>query len=92
MFASQQPTVSFDTPGHTLKPNSNSLTTIALAAEGGLRWMALKNVSLDVSFKYRWAQPSFSYATGWTTIVPFHYNLNSTYHLFSFQLGAAYHF
>jgi hypothetical protein len=54
--------------------------------------MALKNVSIDISFKYRFAEPTFRYSFA----VPFTpatgITLNPTYHLFSGQLGVAYHF
>lgn len=95
MFASQQPAFSFssglDTSGIDLE--SRSSTVICLAVEAGLRWMALKNVSIDVSFKYRYAQPSFTY-TGFSpiTMTPTSITLDPTFHLFSGQIGAAYHF
>ncbi len=44
-----------------VKPGSQSTAVICLAAEAGVRWMCLKNVSVDVSFKYRYAAPSFTY-------------------------------
>jgi hypothetical protein len=57
--------------------------------------MALKNVSLDLSFKYRYAQPSYTFKTtanhfGPTS--PANFTIDPTYNLFSVQLGAAYHF
>jgi opacity protein-like surface antigen len=39
--------------------NSASSTDIALVAEAGVRFMCLKNVSLDTAFRYRMAQPSY---------------------------------
>ena len=64
-----------------------------LAVDAGLRYMALKNVSIDASFKYRWANPSYSYsATTIAGLVPVNFKYEPTYNLFSFQLGAAYHF
>ena len=76
---------------------SQSAATICLAVETGLRWMALRNVSIDASFKYRYAQPSFSYsfienATFSTIPLVHNINLDPTYHLLSGQVGAAYHF
>lgn len=86
-----------------ISPGAKSSVDIALAVEAGLRWMALKNVSLDVSFKYRWAEPSYDYS--YRSIIgpqapnlhaldntPKNLSLSPTYHLFSFQVGAAYHF
>ena len=79
--------------GYTINPGSASAVNIALAVEAGLRWMALKNVSLDASFKYRYAQPSYQYSyNDPVDFLPRSFTLNLTYHLFSFQMGAAYHF
>lgn len=94
MFSSQQPTFHiFDGVGTNIDPGSRNSTDIALAVDAGLRYMALKNVSIDASFKYRWANPTFDYsgfAHPSLNAVTFKYE--PTYNLFSFQLGAAYHF
>ncbi|MBI5238825.1 MAG: hypothetical protein HY887_10490 [Deltaproteobacteria bacterium] len=93
MFASQQPTFNFPTLGVGRDLESQSSTVICLAVEAGLRWMALKNVSIDVSFKYRYAEPSFSYTfISPFTATPTSLTLDPTFHLFSGQIGAAYHF
>jgi len=102
LFASQQPKLSsnaiFNPPPlvfnpYTIKPGSDSTTTIALAVDAGIRWMCLKNVSLDLSFKYRFAEPRFSYNyIDPLDQTPQSFSLNPTYHLFSGQVGAAYHF
>lgn len=69
-------------------------TVLGLQVEPGIRWMVLKNVSIDLSFKYRYGQPSFQFdftpdndftAPGTLTLAP-------DYHLMSGQLGIAYHF
>jgi opacity protein-like surface antigen len=71
---------------------------IALAVEGGVRYMALKNVSIDVSFKYRYAEPSYdgqwmdTYTGGLFGNVLNNSTIRPTYHLFSGQIGVAYHF
>jgi len=57
--------------------------------DAGFRWMALKNVSIDVFFRYRFAQPSFSYGT-FAGAGPF--KLAPDYNIFSGHIGAAYHF
>ena len=69
------------------------MATIALSVESGVRYMCTKNVSIDLSFKYRYAQPSFSFngannADG----APASFKLNPTYNLFSGEIGVAYHF
>jgi len=98
LFSSQnaelQTRCSFGNP-KTYDTGSQSSTDIALAVEAGLRYMALKNVSLDLSFKYRYANPSYTFSTQqWHGIAPQNvsFTLNPTYNLFSVQLGAAYHF
>ena len=105
LFASQTPAFNlYDIRNTTplidvIKPASQSGAFICLAVEAGIRWMALKNVSIDLSFKYRYAAPSFTYnyydmgygdaayAGGFRSVT-----LDPTMHLFSGQLGAAYHF
>ncbi len=75
---------------------NQSATTIALAVDAGIRYMALKNVSIDLSFKYRYAHPSYSFTglnltdSGSNAFATF--KLDPTYNLFSGQLGVAYHF
>ena len=101
MFTSQAPTFNFASyTGPYLTDSqdlhSQSATVLALAVEAGLRWMALKNVSLDASFKYRYAVPSYSYLVdpgGNGFFLQRHsMTMDQTLNLFSFQVGAAYHF
>jgi opacity protein-like surface antigen len=111
MFASQQPTLRYDNLRFTgvgpippipifnggRKLESQSDAALCLAAEAGVRWMALKNVSVELSFKYRWAQPSFRYTFAEVQTFPGENPINAitlkpTFHLFSFQVGVAYHF
>lgn len=70
---------------HTVAP--------CLAVDAGVRYMALKNVSIDLFFNYRFARPTFNV----TFVDPVAGNFHSTswtptYHLFSGNLGVAYHF
>ena len=76
-----------------LSPGNQGSVDIALAVDAGIRYMALKNVSFDLSFKYRYANPTYNYG-GWdgADAVPATFKLNPTYNLFSGQLGVAYHF
>jgi opacity protein-like surface antigen len=93
MFSSQRPTLRFITTGQSLDPGSQDSTDICLAVDAGIRYMALKNVSIDASFKYRWANPSYEYSAPISgTWAPTTFKYEPTYNLFSFQLGAAYHF
>ena len=80
---------------YTLKKGGAANTAvICLAAEAGFRYMALKNVSLDISFKYRYAQPRFDFTMP-ENVLPYggrSFSFDPTYHLFSGQFGVAYHF
>jgi opacity protein-like surface antigen len=64
LFTSQTPTFSV-TPGggvpERFEPGSQSATVVCLTVDAGVRYMALRNVFIDVFFKYRRAQPSFTY-------------------------------
>jgi hypothetical protein len=62
---------------------ARSSVDICLAVDAGVRYMALKNVSFDLFFKYRFAEPTYSFSN---------FNLRPTYHMFSGGLGVAYHF
>lgn len=83
------------------KMGSQTSTNVCLAVDAGLRYMMLKNVSLDVSFKYRYVQPSYSYKNvqqnanpfnGMADVGAYNFHFNPTLNLFSGQLGVAYHF
>lgn len=96
MFASQNPTFRVTSPfglEESFEPGSQSDAVVCLVVDAGVRWMALKNVSIDVFFKYRHARPSFTY-----NVVDDHnglmsqVTLNPTFDLFSVNVGAAYHF
>ncbi len=78
-----------------VKQGSASSTNIGLAVDAGVRYMMLKNVSLDVSVKYRYAQPAFSYnnlaLNGFTGgLISSH--ADPTFNLITGQVGVAYHF
>jgi hypothetical protein len=75
------------------KPGTQSDVTICLAVDAGLRWMCLKNVSVDLLFKYRWAQPNFNYTfSDQVTGTRYSFSLQPDFNLFSGQLGVNYHF
>ncbi|MFZ5452728.1 MAG: outer membrane protein [Thermodesulfobacteriota bacterium] len=91
LFSSQRP--NFYTPAWSLQCPSQSSTDICLAVEAGLRWMALKNVSIDVSYKFRYANPTYSFDGVWDTNPLLHnFDFSPTFYFHSFQVGAAYHF
>jgi len=69
---------------------SQSSVDIALVTEVGLRYMALKNVSLDTAFRYRYGAPSYSFqSTGITDSVS---KVSFDAHQFSALLRVSYHF
>jgi len=96
LFSTQEPTIyqksATGTVTSVTDSGSQGSTDICLAVDAGLRYMALKNVSIDASFKYRWANPSYSYSGANSVSGPVTFKYEPTYNLFSFQLGAAYHF
>jgi hypothetical protein len=63
---------------------STSATNVALVVEPGIRWMALKNVSVDTAFRWRYAVPSWG--NDFVTVKA------DPLHQFSFLLRANYHF
>jgi hypothetical protein len=76
-----------------ISPKASNTTNICLAVESGIRYMCLKNVSVDVSFKYRYAQPTYNFTfPDQVSGVSKSFSWSPTYHLFSGQLGVAYHF
>jgi hypothetical protein len=55
--------------------------------------MALANVSLDLSFKYRYAHPDYKFSPIIDYFGTVHkFKFSPAMSLFSFQMGAAYHF
>ncbi len=89
---------------------TKSSVDIGLAVDAGFRYYALKNVSIDVFFKYRWVEPTYTYtmrsyvrnpasdvanAAGFSDI--YHegthtFKMKPSYHMFSGNIGVAYHF
>jgi outer membrane protein W len=66
LFTSQNPIFSVTPCGgvpERFEPGSQSSAVVCLTVDAGLRYMALSNVFIDVFFKYRRAQPSFTYDT-----------------------------
>jgi hypothetical protein len=86
MFSWQSPTLSyFDSFGnfYHFSPGSKSSVDLCLAVDAGFRYMARPDVSIDVFFEYRYAEPEYKFSgfTLWTT-----------YHLLAGGMGVAYHF
>jgi opacity protein-like surface antigen len=66
---------------------SASSVNIALVVEGGVRFMCLKNVSLDAAFRYRYAEPSYDLDVAGVDVTA-----SPELNMFSFLLRANYHF
>jgi hypothetical protein len=105
LFSSQEPKITLNnaafplavpltTVNYGISPSSKTSVNICLATEAGVRYMCLKNVSLDVSFKYRYAQPhyKFGFIDPLSQTGNYNFDFSPTYHQFSGQLGVAYHF
>jgi opacity protein-like surface antigen len=102
LFTTQQPRIGsssiwiFGGPAtfpYNIKTSSDSSVNLALAVDAGIRYMCLKNVSLDLSFKYRFSRANYSYNyTDPLDGTNQGFSLHPTYHLLSGQVGAAYHF
>ncbi len=71
---------------------SVSSTDIALVAEGGLRFMALKNVSIDLAFRYRYANPSYEFTGSIAPGVPVTTKVDTTINSYSILTRVSYHF
>lgn len=67
---------------------NSSSANVALVVEAGIRYMALKNVSLDCAFRYRYAAPSYSFTDGANNTWNVKINADSYTALFR----ASYHF
>ncbi len=100
MFTWQQPTFTVENfygPGADLafNPDSTHSNNVALQLEGGLRWMCLRNVSVDLSFKWRKVHGVYDYTSSIPFIfggIPVKAQQSRDFNFFSVNLGAAYHF
>ena len=74
-----------------VKGSSQSIVSLGLETELGLRCMITRFLSVDTSVKYRYSNPSTTYdlnINGFTHHLQYSPQLN----LFSIQAGVAYHF
>ncbi len=63
-FTSMKPRIWSETStgqSFAVKPGNDSAATLGICAELGFRWMALKNVSIDVFYTYRYFRPTYKY-------------------------------
>lgn len=71
---------------------NNSSADVALVVEGGVRVFALKNVSIDTAFRYRYARPSYSFTSGGSVLPAGRTPVGLDANLFTFLVRANYHF
>lgn len=81
-----------NTVGAYANPGGDYQVVPALAVDAGIRYMCFRNISIDLNFRYRYAQPNFNFPFtdmhGGASSLKF----SPTYNLFSGMLGVAYHF
>jgi opacity protein-like surface antigen len=98
IITSQDPTMTVDPEGvqsgpFNADPDGETAAVLGLQVDPGIRWKLLTNVSVDLSFKYRFAQPSFDYRfqPDNNFVSPGRMKLEPDYHLMSVQLGLGLH-
>lgn len=78
---------------YTLNPEGRTAVTVCLVADAGVRWMFNRRLSLDVFFRYRYVQPTFTYQyRDPLTQRPASFSLRPSFDIYAVYLGAAYHF
>jgi hypothetical protein len=70
--------------GRTISHFGDSAMNVALVVEPGIRWVCMKNVSVDTAFRYRYSVPSFGPDNVTVKLNPLHQ--------FALLLRANYHF
>jgi len=99
LITSQKPSMTVDPEGVQRGPfragmDAETEAVLGFEVEPGIRWMLTKHVSIDLSFKYRFAQPSFKYRfrPDNNFVSPGTMRLEPDYQLLSAQAGIAFHF
>ncbi len=82
----------FASNGAVANPGWQSTVTPALVVDAGVRYMIFKNLSVDLCFRYRYAQPHFNFDFTDINGFPSQLNFKPVYNLFSGMAGIAYHF
>jgi opacity protein-like surface antigen len=78
--------------GAIANPGWDSTVAAALVVDAGVRYMICKKLSVDLSFRYRYAKPHFNFDFTDIRGVPSNLDFSPTYNLFSGMAGIAYHF
>lgn len=83
---------------YVVDPDGQNSVDIALAVETGARLMVRKNVSVELTFKWRHVKPHYQFEafngfSVWAGVpTRFTFDHNPTFNFISVQAGAAYHF
>jgi hypothetical protein len=86
LFSSQNPTLIYqDSFGNTHGFSYGGRNSVdpCLAVDAGIRYLALRNVAIDIFFKYRYAEAEYKFSS---------FTMRPTYNLFAGGLGVAYSF
>ncbi len=76
-----------------ISPQSNTSVCLALVGDAGVRWMFTKHLGADLFFRYRRAQPSFTYKYRDPLSERYaSFTMHPTFNMYSINLGLAYHF
>jgi hypothetical protein len=76
-----------------ISPQSQTSVSVCLVGDAGLRWMFNNHLSADLFFRFRRAQPGFTYKyRDPMTFQNANITLHPTFNIYSLQLGLAYHF
>lgn len=76
-----------------ISPGGQTSVSLCLVTDLGLRWMISPRFSVDLFFRYRYAQPSFTYRyQDPLTLKNASFTMRPVFNIFGFHLGLAYHF
>jgi len=76
-----------------LVPDGETSVSLCLVADAGLRWMISRHFSVDVFFRFKHAQPSFTYRyRDPLSHQKASFSLRPTFNIFGIHAGVAFHF
>jgi opacity protein-like surface antigen len=76
-----------------ISPQSNTSVCVALVGDAGVRWMFTEHLSADLFFRFRRAQPGFTYKYRDPLSDRYaSFTMHPTFDIYSIQFGLAYHF
>jgi hypothetical protein len=76
-----------------ISPQSNTSVCLCLVGDTGVRWMFNQHLSVDFFFRFRRAQPGFTYKYRDPLSNQYaSFTMHPTFNIYSINLGLAYHF